>query len=30
MMCGGYFYIESAPGKGTKVTINIPESRKKL
>ena len=30
MMCGGYFYIESAPGKGTKVTITIPESRKKL
>ena len=28
MMCGGTFRIESTPGKGTKVTITIPKSRK--
>ena len=30
LMCGGSFNIESTPGKGTRVTITIPGSRKTL
>ena len=30
LMCNGSLRIESTPGKGTKVTITIPESRKEL
>ena len=30
LMCNGSMRIESAPGKGTKVTITVPESRKTL
>ena len=29
LMCGGSFTVESAPEKGTRVTITVPESRKK-